>query len=118
MDSLLLILTSVLFPIFVLSWLCCIGICIYKYVFKNVSRPGRKTRVQVGICLISTQFEMHFLEAKLGSILHRKLQSNTHQMQGQDVLLKEIEYLDAALDGAFLTPCCCKSKMYLGSFKM
>jgi len=48
MSSLYLILTSIIFPVLAISWLCCIALCIYKGLLKNLRlRPGRNTKVQI-----------------------------------------------------------------------
>ena len=47
MNSLFLILTSIIFPILAISWLCCIGYCVYKSLLNQFKRPGRNTKVQV-----------------------------------------------------------------------
>lgn len=44
MKSLYLILTSIIFPLIVISWLCCLALCIYKNILK---KRKRKTNVQV-----------------------------------------------------------------------
>lgn len=45
--SLYLILTSIIFPILAICWLCCIACCIYRSLLKNLRRPGRTTKVQI-----------------------------------------------------------------------
>lgn len=48
MSSLYLILTSIIFPVLAISWLCCIALCIYKGLLKNLRlRPDRNTKVQI-----------------------------------------------------------------------
>ena len=57
MSSLYLILTSIIFPVLAISWLCCIALCIYKGLLKNLRlRPGRNTKVQVifSLCWLYT----------------------------------------------------------------
>ena len=47
MASLYLILTSLIFPVLAISWLCCIACCIYRGLLRNLNKPGRTTKVQV-----------------------------------------------------------------------
>ena len=47
MASLYLILTSLIFPVLAISWLCCIACCIYRSLLRNLNKPGRRTKIQV-----------------------------------------------------------------------
>lgn len=47
MSSLYLILTSIIFPVLAIFWVCCMALCIYKSLLKHLRNPGRNTKVQV-----------------------------------------------------------------------
>ena len=54
MASLYLIISSIIFPVLAICWLCCIACCIYRSLIKALAKQGRTTKVQVneGIQLI------------------------------------------------------------------
>merc|ERR1719367_1384849 len=47
MASLYLILSSIIFPVLAICWLCCIACCIYRSLIKALAKQGRTTKVQV-----------------------------------------------------------------------
>ena len=48
MASLYLIISSIIFPVLAICWLCCIACCIYRSLIKALAKQGRTTKVQVG----------------------------------------------------------------------
>ena len=48
MASLYLLLSSIIFPVLAICWLCCIACCIYRSLIKALAKQGRTTKVQVG----------------------------------------------------------------------
>ena len=56
MESLYLILTSIIFPILAISWLCCIALCVYKGLVRHFHTPGRNTKVQVQKSILKVIF--------------------------------------------------------------
>lgn len=59
------ILTSIIFPVLAICWLCCIAICIYRSVIKmstrtQRSRAGSKVKVSQGvqICLAQSYMKL------------------------------------------------------------
>lgn len=62
MSSLYLILTSIIFPVLAIFWVCCMALCIYKSLLKHLRNPGRNTKVQVPTLLsnVSWLVAIHF----------------------------------------------------------
>ena len=49
MASLYLIISSIIFPVLAICWLCCIACCIYRSLIKALAKQGRTTKVQVRV---------------------------------------------------------------------
>ena len=49
MASLYLLLSSIIFPVLAICWLCCIACCIYRSLIKALAKQGRTTKVQVRV---------------------------------------------------------------------
>ena len=45
MASLYLIISSIIFPVLAICWLCCIACCIYRSLIKALAKQGRTERV-------------------------------------------------------------------------
>ncbi len=51
MSNIYLVLTSIVFPVLAICWLCCIACCIYRSLLKSLGKSGRTTTVQVVNCI-------------------------------------------------------------------